>query len=63
MAPVSATTFFTQLGSIEVDGDTARASAVCQERLIMPGGSFRLTGRNDDQLVRCSGQWLILRRE
>jgi ketosteroid isomerase-like protein len=63
MAPVSATTFFTQLGSIEVSGDTARASATCAERLIMPGGSFRLTGRNDDVLVRRGGHWLIQRRE
>jgi len=62
MGPVTATTFFTQLGSIEVNGDTARASATCQERLMMPGGSFRLTGRNDDELVKRGGCWLIQRR-
>lgn len=63
MAPVTATTFFTQLCSIAVDGDTARASAVCQERLMMPGGSFRLTGLNLDQLVRRGGHWQIWRRD
>ena len=29
---------------------------------MMPGGSFRLTGRNDDDLVKRGGRWLILRR-
>jgi ketosteroid isomerase-like protein len=63
MAPVTATTFLTQICSIEVDGDTARASAVGQERLMMPGGSFRLTGLNKDKLIRRDGQWQILRRD
>jgi uncharacterized protein (TIGR02246 family) len=62
MAPVTATTFLTQVCSIEVDGDSARASAIGQERLMMPGGSFRLTGLNQDQLVRREGRWQILRR-
>ena len=26
---------------------------------MMPGGSYRLTGRNDDQLVRRDGRWQI----
>jgi uncharacterized protein (TIGR02246 family) len=62
MAPVSATTFISQLGSVEIAGDTARASSVGQERLMMPGGSFRLTGRNEDELVKREGRWLIHRR-
>ena len=63
MAPVTATTFLSQICSIEVDGDSARSSAIGQERLMMPGGSFRLTGLNQDQLVRRAGQWQILRRD
>ncbi len=63
MAAVTATTFLTQICSIEVDGEHARASAIGQERLMMPGGSFRLTGLNEDQLVRREGRWLILRRD
>lgn len=62
MAPVTATTFFTQVCSIEVSGDTAKASAVCQERLMMPGGSYRLTGRNEDELVQRGGAWQIRNR-
>ncbi len=62
MARVTATTFFTQLCSVEIDGDTATARAVCQERLMMPGGSYRLTGRNEDQLVRRDGRWQITHR-
>ena len=63
MAPVTATSFFCQIGSIVVTGDRAHASAVCQERLAMDGGSYRLTGRNDDELVRRDGRWQIHRRE
>ena len=63
MAPVTATTFLTQICSIEVEGDTARARAIGQERLMMPGGSFRLTGLNEDQLIRRKGRWQILRRD
>ena len=63
MTPVTATSFFTQIGSIEVEGDKAKASAVCQERLMMHGGSYRLTGRNEDELVRRDGCWQIWRRE
>ena len=59
MAPVTATTFFTQLCSVEIDGDTASARSVCQERQTMPGGSYRLTGSNDDQMVRRDGRWQI----
>jgi uncharacterized protein (TIGR02246 family) len=62
MAPVTATTFFTQLCSVEVEGASARAAAVCQERLMMPGGSYRLTGRNEDELVRRAGRWFIRHR-
>ena len=63
MAAVTATSFFTQICSIKVIGDTARATAITQERLAMPGGSFRLTGRYEDQLVRRGGGWQFTRRE
>jgi uncharacterized protein (TIGR02246 family) len=63
MANVSQTTFFTQIGMIEVSGDSALARAICMERLMMKtGGSHRLTGRYDDELVRQDGQWLFKRR-
>ena len=58
MAPVASTTFLTQICAIEVDGDRARGRAVCQERLVLtPGGSMRLTGRYEDEIVREHGQW------
>lgn len=63
MAPVTATSFITQICAIEVDGDTATARAIAQERLAMPGGSFRLTGRYEDSLVRTGEGWRFARRE
>ncbi len=63
MANVVTTTFFTQIGSITVSGDTATARAFCLERLMMKsGGSHRLTGRYEDQLIRSGSQWLFARR-
>lgn len=63
MANVATTTFFTQIGMIEVDGDKAKSRAFCMERLVMKsGGSHRLTGRYDDDLVRSGGKWLFTRR-
>lgn len=63
MAPVTATSFFTQICAIEVDGDTASARAIAQERLAMPGGSYRLTGRYEDTLMRTADGWRFRRRE
>lgn len=63
MAPVTATSFFTQICAIEVAGDTARARAIAQERLAMPGGSYRLTGRYEDRLARTAEGWRFARRE
>ena len=63
MAEVTATSFITQIAAIEVAGDTANARAICQERLAMPGGSYRLTGRYEDRLVRLNGQWRFRHRE
>ncbi len=63
MAAVTATSFITQICAIEVAGDTATGCAIAQERLAMPGGSFRLTGRYEDQLVRTSAGWRFARRD
>lgn len=60
---VTATSFITQVCSIEINGDTARATSVAMERLAMPGGSFHLTGRYEDQLVRRAGGWQFNHRE
>lgn len=63
MADVVDTVFFTQLGSIEVEGDTARARAFCSESLLQKGGgTFELTGEYNDDLVRRDGNWLFQRR-
>lgn len=63
MAPVTAVSFFTQICAIEVSGDTARARAIAQERLAMPGGSYRLTGRYEDNLERTDAGWRFVRRD
>ena len=63
MAPVTTTSFLTQICSIEVDGDTARARAIAQERLKMAGGTYRLTGRYEDSLARTAATWRFTHRE
>ncbi len=63
MAPVTTTSFLTQVCSIEVDGDKARARAIAQERLKMEGGTYRLTGRYEDSLARIGGVWRFTHRE
>lgn len=63
MANVAQTTFFTQIGAIAVEGDNATARVFCQERLVMKtGGSHRLTGQYDDELVREDNDWRFRRR-
>ena len=63
MANVAQTTFFTQIGAIAVERDSASARAFCQERLVMKtGGSHRLTGQYDDELARQDGTWRFRRR-
>ena len=63
MAPVTTTSFLTQVCAIEVDGDTAKARAIAQERLKMESGSYRLTGRYEDRLAREGGHWRFKHRE
>jgi uncharacterized protein (TIGR02246 family) len=62
-ANVADTTFFTQIGSIEVAGDRASARAFCSESLLQKGGgAYELTGEYNDDLVRRDGRWLFHRR-
>lgn len=64
MENVSDTTFMTQMGSIEVSGDTAKVRAVCMERLVQKtGGNYNLTGLYRDELVRRGGKWYFQRRD
>jgi len=63
MANVKQTIFFTQICAIDVSGDTARARAVCSERLLQTtGGEYQLSGRYEDELERRDGQWIFVRR-
>ncbi len=55
--------FFYQIGSIEIDGDRARAHSYCQEFLqLQNGSSRRVIGIYDDQLRYVDGQWLFCQR-
>ena len=63
MASVKQAIFMTQICSIEISGDAAKARAVCSERLLQTaGGEYQLTGRYEDELARCDGQWIFVRR-
>ncbi|MCB2076687.1 MAG: nuclear transport factor 2 family protein [Novosphingobium sp.] len=60
MGDVVDTKFFVQIGSIEVDGDTARVQLQQDESLLFPDGStYDLLGAYDDVVVRRDGKWLI----
>lgn len=56
--------YFMQPGSIEVEGDTARAVAYTIELYDDPetGARIRTTGRYDDELRRIEGAWKFTRR-
>lgn len=63
MAEVIDTTFFLQMGAIEVDGDTARVRCQQAESLLYPDGTtYDLTGQYEDELVRREGRWRFLDR-
>ena len=56
--------FFTQLGSIDVDGDRAKVRSYCREILRRTdGGISKIVGAYDDDLVRENGAWLFARRD
>lgn len=56
--------YFMQPGSIEVEGDTAKAVAYTIEIFDDPGSGKRIhaTGRYDDELRRIDGAWKFTRR-
>jgi ketosteroid isomerase-like protein len=56
--------FLGQVGSIEVDGDTATCRSVAREVIsLKSGGVYKLIGTYDDRIVRRHGQWLFARRD
>lgn len=58
MGGVSDTTFFCQMGSIEIEGDTARVRMQQSESLLYPDGStFDLVGEYNDVCVKRDGRW------
>lgn len=57
------TTFFLQIGSIEVSGDTARCRVQQDESLLYGNGSsYDLVGLYEDDLIRRDGRWQFLNR-
>ena len=63
MAEVVDTTFFLQMGAIEVEGDWARVRCQQSESLLYPDGTtYDLVGLYEDDLVRRDGRWWFLNR-
>jgi uncharacterized protein (TIGR02246 family) len=57
-AEVENTTFFIQVCSIEIDGDTAHARVEQNESLLYRDGrTYDLVGLYEDELVRRDGAW------
>jgi ketosteroid isomerase-like protein len=55
--------FFSEIGSIVVDGDKAKGRAYCREILNLGEGRIRkLVGAYYDDLVRENGRWRFARR-
>lgn len=55
--------FFTVMGAIEIDGDTARDRAYIREVFLAKDGSMqKLVGRYDDELVHTGGVWKFAHR-
>lgn len=56
--------FLSEIGSIEVNGDSAACRCVAREIIrLKTGGLYKLIGQYRDQLVRENGSWLFLRRD
>ena len=56
--------FLSEIGPIEVTGDTARARSYAREIVrLTSGGLYKLIGAYDDYIVRQNGEWLFSRRE
>ncbi len=55
--------FFTEIGAIEVRGETANARCYCREILFLKDGRVRkVVGQYDDAMIRDNGVWLFARR-
>jgi len=64
MTGVAHTKVFTQIGSIEIEGDTARVRMRQDECLFYEDGrTYELLGFYDDVLVRRDGRWLFKDRD
>lgn len=60
----SAVAFLGEIGSMEVEGDTARVRSYAREVVqTNDGGVFKLCGRYEDALVRIGGDWKFARRD
>jgi ketosteroid isomerase-like protein len=60
MQGVAHTKVFTQIGSIEIEGDTAKVRMRQDECLFYEDGrTYELLGFYDDTLVRRDGRWLF----
>ncbi|MFC0206376.1 nuclear transport factor 2 family protein [Novosphingobium soli] len=56
--------FLSELGSIEVEDDSARVRSFAREVVQTKAGAvFKLCGRYDDALVRVEGTWKFARRD
>ena len=56
--------FFTVMGAIEVDGDSATDRAYIREVFLAKDGNIqKLVGSYTDQLVRVNGAWKFARRQ
>jgi SnoaL-like domain len=50
--------FLSEIGSIEVTGDSARARSCAREIIrLKTGGLYKLVGAYEDQLLRENGEW------
>jgi uncharacterized protein (TIGR02246 family) len=62
MAGFSFVGFFSQLGALHVQGDTAEGRVWTHEVLETAEGERRPLGRYDDQYVKRGGEWRFARR-
>ncbi len=55
--------FFTEIGSITVEGDRARCRSYCREILHLKNGSIqKVVGMYEDELISVNGEWYFERR-
>ena len=55
--------FFTEIGSIEINGERALARSYCREIMHWHDGSIqKVVGMYEDELIRENGEWLFIQR-